>query len=201
MFKKKPDESEEFVPEDNGAAAADASDNLDDSVIAEENATEAIKNLREKLKKVEAEKQEYLTGWQRSKADMVNARKRDEEERREFTKFANERLIEDLMPVLESFDMAMGNKEAWEKADKNWRIGVEYIYSQLKKALSDNGLEEIAPAAGEKFDHAKHEAASYEPVKDAAMDHVITGVIQKGYSLNGKVLKVPKVKVGEFRSQ
>ncbi|KND47799.1 MAG: molecular chaperone GrpE [Parcubacteria bacterium C7867-002] len=176
----------------------ESDDTLDDSVIAEESMGETIKKLRERLKKSDAEKQEYLTGWQRAKADMVNARKRDDEERKEFMKFANGRLIEDLLPVLESFDMAMGNKEAWEKADKNWRIGVEYIYSQLKKALLDNGLEEIDPL-NEKFDHAKHEAASYEPVTDAKLDHSIIAVIQKGYSLNGKVLKVPKVKVGEFK--
>lgn len=198
MFKKKPDENEEFIPEENGQTAADASDDLDDSVVAEENAAEAVKKLREKLKKAEAEKQEYLTGWQRVKADMVNARKRDEEERKEFTRYANANLIEELLPVLESFDMAMGNKEAWEKADKNWRIGVEYIYSQLRKVLENNGLVEINPL-NEKFDHAKHEAVSYEPVNDQKLDHVIIGVIQKGYSLNGKVMKVPKVKVGEFK--
>jgi molecular chaperone GrpE len=176
----------------------ESDDTLDDSVIAEENMGEMIKKLRARLKKSDAEKQEYLTGWQRAKADMVNARKRDDEERKEFMKFASGRLIEDLLPVLESFDMAMGNKEAWEKADKNWRIGVEYIYSQLNKALLDNGLEEINPL-NEKFDHAKHEAASYEPVTDEKLDHSIIAVIQKGYSLNGKVLKVPKVKVGEFK--
>jgi molecular chaperone GrpE len=176
----------------------ESDDTLDDSVIAEESMGETIKKLRERLKKSDAEKQEYLTGWQRAKADMVNARKRDDEERKEFMKFASGRLIEDLLPVLESFDMAMGNKEAWEKADKNWRIGVEYIYSQLNKALLDNGLEEINPL-NEKFDHAKHEAASYEPVTDEKLDHSIIAVIQKGYSLNGKVLKVPKVKVGEYK--
>jgi molecular chaperone GrpE (heat shock protein) len=63
-----------------------------------------------------------FSGWQRAKADLLNARKRDEEEKKEYIKFANERMIEDLLPVLQSFDMAMGNKEAWEKADKNWRI-------------------------------------------------------------------------------
>src|SRR5207244_2477593 len=107
-------------------------ENLDDSVVAEENAAEAIKKLRERLKKAEAEKQEYLTGWQRAKADLVNARKRDEEDLKEFVRFANERLIEGLIPVLESFDMAMGNKEAWEKADKNWRVGVEYIANSCR---------------------------------------------------------------------
>ena len=176
----------------------ESDDTLDDSVIAEENMTETIKKLREKLKKAEAEKTEYLTGWQRAKADMVNARKRDEEENKAFMKFANERLIEDLLPVLESFDMAMGNKEAWEKADKNWRVGVEYIYSQLNKALTENGLTEINPL-GETFDHAKHEAVSYEPVTDQKQDHTIIAVLQKGYSLNGKEIKVPKVKVGEWK--
>src|SRR3989344_2951801 len=88
------------------------------------------------IPKLEAEKQEYLTGWQRAKADLVNARKRDEEERKEFIRFVNGQLIEDLIPVLASFDMATENKEAWEKADKNWRTGVEYIHAQLVKILS-----------------------------------------------------------------
>jgi len=178
---------------------ADAdTDNLDDSVVAEENAQEAVKKLREKLKLCEKDKQEYLTGWQRAKADLVNARKRDEAERGEFAKFANEGLINDIVPVLDSFQMAMGNKEAWEKADKNWRIGVEYIYSQLVKALTDNGLVEINPL-GQKYDHNLHEAASYEPVTEESKDQVVIQVIQKGYSLNGKILKAAKVKVGEWK--
>lgn len=171
---------------------------LDDSVVAEENAVETIKNLREKLKRCEAEKQEYLTGWQRAKADMINARKRDEEDRKNFVAFANENLISELIPVLESFDMAIHNKEVWEKVDKNWRTGVEGIFIQLKRALADNGLKEIDPA-NERYDHALHEAISSEPVSDEKLDHVIIQVIQKGYSLNGKELKAPKVKVGEFK--
>jgi molecular chaperone GrpE len=176
----------------------ESDDTLDDSVIAEENMSETIKKLRAKLKESQANAQEYLTGWQRTKADMVNARKRDEEERKEFIKFSNERLIESLVPVLESFDMAMANKETWEKVDKNWRVGVEYIYSQLKKTLSDAGLKEINPV-GLKFDPVRDEASEYVPVESEKDDHVITQVIQKGYSLNGKQMRPPKVKVGEFR--
>lgn len=174
------------------------SDTLDDSVIAEENMGDAIKKLKEKLKKVEAEKQEYLTGWQRTKADMVNARKRDDDERKEFMKFSNAGLIEELIPVLDSFDMAMGNKEAWEKADKNWRIGVEYIHSQLLKVLTENGIKVLNPI-NEKYDHNHQEAISHDAVSDEKLNDVITQVVQKGYSLNGKVLKVPKVRVGEFK--
>ena len=184
---KKHDEKQEDFP-------------LDDSVVAEEHAADAVKKLREKLKQTEAEKLEYLTGWQRAKADMINARKRDEEDKNGFMKFANENLITELLPVLESFDMAMGNKEAWEKADKNWRIGVEYIYSQLSKVLADNGIKELNPI-NETYDHAHSEAVSYEPVADESLNHKIIKVIQKGYSLNGKVVKVPKVIVGEFKKE
>jgi len=192
-----PEKDTEFEP----IKGADTdTDNLDDSVVAEENAVDAIKKLREKLKLCQADKQEYLTGWQRAKADLVNARKRDEEERRDFAKYANENLINDIVPVLDSFGMAMGNKEAWEKADKNWRIGVEYIYSQLVKALTDNGLVEIDPL-GQKYDHNFHEAASYEPVDEESKDQVVIQVIQKGYSLNGKILKAAKVKVGEWKKE
>lgn len=173
-------------------------ENLDDSVVAEENASETIKKLREKLRKSEAERHEYLTGWQRAKADLINARKRDEADRTEFTKFANERLIDGLIPVLESFELAMGNKEAWEKTDKNWRVGVEYIYSQLKKALNEAGLEEIDPT-GKLFDHNRDEAAEYIPVEKESDHHKVISVAKKGYMLNGRVMRPPKVRVGEFR--
>jgi molecular chaperone GrpE len=173
-------------------------DDLDDSVVAEENAADMVKKLREKLKIAQAEKQEYLTGWQRAKADYVNAKKRDEVDKQEFIKFSNERLIDGLIPVLESFDMAMGNKEVWEKVDKNWRVGVEYIASQLKKALGDVGLEEINPI-GQPFDHNRDEAAEYVPVENESDNHKIIAVLQKGYTLNGRAMRPPKVKVGEWK--
>jgi len=193
MFNKKTKADDEIVPEDNGAAA-----DIDDSVVADENAAETVKKLREKLKKSEAERMEYLTGWQRAKADLINARKRDDADRVEFTKFANERLIDGLIPVLESFELAMGNKAAWEKTDKNWRVGVEYIYGQLKKALLEAGLEEIDPT-GKLFDHNRDEAAEYVPVENEADHHKVISVMQKGYMLNGRVMRPPKVRVGEFK--
>jgi molecular chaperone GrpE len=171
---------------------------VDDSVVAEESLQETVKKLRTKLAKAVAEKQEYLTGWQKDKAEFLNARKRDKESSDMIVKYASENLINELVPVLDSFNMAMGNKDAWEKVEKNWRTGVEYIFSQLKKTLEDNGLKEIDPI-GQKFDPARDEAISFDPVDDEKKDHTITTVIQKGYSLNGKVLKAPKVKVGEFK--
>ncbi len=173
-------------------------DGADESVVAEENVAEVIKKLREKLKICEKERREYLSGWQRAKADLINARKRDEEGIKELAKFANGALIADLLPVLESFELAMNDKVAWEKADKSWRVGVEYIYSQLKKTLADKGLEEINPLH-KKFDHSLHEAVSYEPVQDEKLHHMVIEVTQKGYSLHGKVLRPAKVRVGEYK--
>ncbi len=152
---------------------------------------ETIKKLREKLKKALEEKQEYLTGWQKDKADFINAKKRDEQDKKDFVRFANENLIAELFPVLDSFNMAMGNKEVWEKVDKNWRMGVEYIANQLKKVLEEHGLKEIDPI-GQKFDPMRDEA-----IEDGKDSDVITTVIAKGYELNGKIVKAPKVKVGE----
>lgn len=173
---------------------------LDDSVIAEEAAGDTIKKLRKDLKTALDEKQKYLTGWQRDKADFINARKRADEAQKEFIKFTNENLIAELIPVLDSFNMAFGNKEAWEKVDKNWRVGVESIASQLKKVLEDQGVKEINPI-GEKFDPMRDEAVEYVPVTDEAQEHTVVSVIQKGYSLNGKIVKAPRVKVGEFKKE
>jgi len=169
----------------------EADENIDDSVVSEESAQETIKKLREKLKKALAEKQEYLTGWQKDKAEFINARKRDEQAQKEFIKYANEGLVSELFPVLDSFSMAMGNKEVWEKVDRNWRMGIEHIANQLKKVLEDHGLKEIDPI-GQKFDPMRDEA-----IEDGKESDIITTVVQKGYSLNGKIVKAPKVKVGE----
>lgn len=173
-------------------------DDLDDSVVSEEAQGEQIKKLRSKLRKAVEEKQQLFAELQRAKADFVNLRKRDEDEKRELVKFANQALAEELIPVLESFDMARGNREAWEKVDKNWRQGIEYIHSQLLKILESHNVKEISPV-GEIFDPNIHEAVEYVPTDNQSDDHKVMAVLQKGYLLSGKVLKPAKVKVGEFK--
>ncbi len=168
-------------------------ENIDDSVVVEDSAMESVKVLKEKLKKAIEEKQEYLNSWQKDKAEFLNARKRDQEAQKDFARFSNENLIGELIPVLDSFNMAMGNKEVWEKVDKNWRVGVEYIANQLKKVLEDFGLKEIDPI-GKPFDPMRDEA-----IEDGKNGSTVTTVVQKGYELNGKVLKAPKVKIGETK--
>ena len=162
-----------------------------DVKTAENKAPEAPKT---ELEKVLAERDEYLAGWQRSKADFANAKKRMEETMAEYRTMANEGLIEELLPVLQSFELAFANKEAWEKADKNWRMGVEHIYNQLKSVVEQNGIKEIDPL-GQKFDHTRHEAIKYEPATESSEEGVIIKVLEKGYTLGSKLIKPAKVVV------
>jgi molecular chaperone GrpE len=178
--------------------------NEDDVTFEDENndsdaadGASAIKKLREKLKVAIDEKQKYLDGWQRDKAEFVNARKRDEEDKKQLLKFAEANLISELIPALDAFDMAMANKEAWEKADKNWRVGVEYIYSQISNTLQNHGLTKIDPK-GQLFDpNHQHSVAIIETGRKDE-DGKILEVVAYGYSLNGKVIREPQVKVGQF---
>jgi molecular chaperone GrpE len=160
---------------------------------------EKIAKLKEKIKKLTEEKDEYMNGWQRERADFVNFKKRSEEERKDYIKFANENLLEEMLTVLESFDMAFMNKEQWNSVPQNWRVGVEYIHSQLVKILDDNGLKEFVPKAGEKFDVKSHVAEEVVPVEKESEDGMIKEIKKKGYIMNGKIIIAPKVVVGEFK--
>ncbi len=153
-----------------------------------------IKGLREQLKECRREKQEYLDGWQRLKADFVNFKRREEEAKQEFIKYSREGIISDLLPVLESFRMAFANKEAWEKVDPSWRVGVEHIHTQLTQALFAHGLEEVDPK-GKDFDPNEHTAIEAIPANDETLYGKIAEVVHVGYRLNGKIIKSPQVKV------
>jgi molecular chaperone GrpE len=176
-----------FEPETDGDQAAPQKD-----------LAEKVKKLKAELEAVKKEKQEYLDGWQRMRADMVNMKKREEDERVAFRKFATEGMVEELLPVVESFNLAMANKEAWEKVDANWRAGVEYIAKQLTGTLESYGLAEINPLNA-LFSPEEHEAIEHVAVTEKDKDHVVVEVISKGYKLHGKVLKPARVKVGEFK--
>lgn len=153
-----------------------------------------IKLLREKLREANALKQEYLDGWQRLKADCVNYKKREEEGKGEFLKFAREGIITDLLPVLESFHMAFSNKEAWEKVDPSWRVGVEYIHTQFLQVLAGHGLTQVDPI-GAVFDPNEHTSIGTVPTDDPSLDHKVAEVAQLGYRLSGKLIRSPRVKI------
>jgi Molecular chaperone GrpE (heat shock protein) len=178
----------------------------DDDITFDENVDEdgnsdqvgLVKKLREKIKELTEKNQEYLTGWQKERADSINLRKKLEEEKREFAKFAKEDIATEVMTVLDSFESAFKNKEAWEKVDKNWRIGVEYIHTQLINVLANHGVSVISPL-GEQFDPQRDEAVTMVTIVDPKEDGKILEVVSVGYKLQNKTIRAPKVKVGEYR--
>lgn len=173
---------------------------FDDEIIpSNEDGTELsgadqVKKLREKIKTLEKEKQEYLDGWQRARADYANALKNADEEKKSFRGFFAEQFTEELFPVLDSFDMAMGNKDLWEKVDANWRKGIEYIHQQLLSALSAHNFAPFC-IVGDTFDPTMHEAVSDVETDDVALDQTIAQVFQCGYRLGDKILRAARVSV------
>lgn len=101
------------------------------------------KKLREEIKKLQKEKEEYLTGWQRAKADYVNLQKELDSARFNIAILTKEKMTEKLLPALDSFEMAFGNKEHWESLEKEWRDGIVSIYQQFISGLRDSGIEKI----------------------------------------------------------
>lgn len=153
-----------------------------------------LKDLRDQLKKSQIESRDHLTALQRARADYVNL-KRELDETREVTKKkTTEKVLADFLPVLDSFDMAMGNATAWEAVDKNWRIGVEFIYSQLKTALENNGISSI-DQVGVEFDPNMHEPIETKETDNASLDHKIERIIQKGYQMGERVIRPARVVV------
>lgn len=174
---------------------------FEEEIVSEEdleNQTGIVKKIRQKLKKCEQEKQEYLEGWQRTKADFVNNQKQNEKEKEEFIKFATQNLISELLPSLDNFKSAL-ETQITESTSTEWRKGVENTYKEFKKILSQNGLEEINPEPHSKFDPNLHDAVNLEEVNDQEEDGKVTAVMQKGFKLNGRVIRAAKVKVGEYK--
>ncbi len=151
-----------------------------------------LKDLREKLKQSQSESREHLTALQRARADYVNLKKEKDEVTDIVKQKTTERIMLGFLPVLDSFDMAMGNTDAWNAVDANWRVGVEYIYNQMKTVLDDYGVTEIS-AAGVAFDPIFHDPMEAKETEDEKLDDVIEKIIQKGYKMGDKVIRPAKV--------
>lgn len=176
----------------------DIEQDLQDVEFVEEdgegNIKDLVKSLRERLSKAISEKQEYLNNWQRERADFLNYKKDENERLILNTQKVKKQFIVDLLPVLDSYDLAFSNKELWEKVDKTWRVGIEYIHMQLLKILENYGVSQISCSVGEKFNPSLHE--SIENVKgESNQIDTISEIIQSGYFIDKKVLRPVRVKV------
>lgn len=165
----------------------------------EVDARTTIKKLREKIKKLESEKQEYLDLSQRTRADYANFKKEVESNRALDRKFATKRFIEDLLPVLDAYDMAQANKEAWEKVDQNWRIGIEYIFGQFRSVLEKEGVTQFGKV-GDTFDPKLHESIEIITVDEESKNDTIAKILQNGYKMHDSILRPARVHVGHYET-
>jgi len=150
-----------------------------------ENADKKIKKAKDKLKTCEHERAEYLAGWQRAKADYINLQREHEQKIADYFKFANEGLILEILPILDSFEAAI-------KHDNN--EGVKQLYNQLLSVLKNNGLEQIK-ALGEKFNPVLYEVV--ETLKSDKGEGMVIEEVQKGYKLHNKVIRPSKVRISK----
>ncbi len=150
------------------------------------------KEIKKKIEECEKQKNEYLAGWQRAKADFLNFKKEEVERFKKILEYANEDLILEILPVLDNFEKA--EKEISEnKENGNYLKGFLNIKLQLKNILKSRGIEKLL-SIGQKFDPNIHDAVEIIEDKSKSTGEIIEE-IQKGYKLNGKVIRPAKVKV------
>lgn len=181
---RKATEEEIVNPEENNGANEQSSE----EPVKESTPEDEIASLNEALAK---EKKEYLFLM----AEFDNFRKRTLKEKSEIIRNAGEQVLKGLLPILDDFERGL---DAASKTDDAKAVyeGMELIYNKFKKYLEQNGVKEIDPEDKE-FDTEKHEAISAVPVPDENLKGKILDTIEKGYTINDKVLRHAKVVVGQ----
>ncbi len=135
---------------------------------------DVVKKLRADLKQARVEKEEYLTGWQRAKADYVNLQKDEEGKRKDLKTFITANMVEDFLPA------------------------VEYIYQQFLRAFEANNIS-VINTAGVPFDHNLHEAIETITTDNEQQDHTVASIIQSGYKIGERVIRPARVNVYEYK--
>ena len=149
--------------------------------------------LEAQLEQAKAEAAENLDRWQRTFAEFDNYRKRTEKEMADFRKFANSGLVTELLNVVDDLGRAL---ESAPDAESPLAVGVKAVRGNLVKILEAQGVSEVPTDKG--FDPNMHEALM---VVDGEEDNKIAQVYQKGYMMNGRVLRFAKVVVTKKKEQ
>ena len=157
-----------------------------------------VKKLRDDLKICRKEKEDYLTGWQRAKADYVNLQKELDQIRINSGALAKEGIVLNLLPVLDSFEMAFADKNHWEKIDKDWQNGITSIYQQFISGLANSSVEKI-DMIDILFDPSIHQSISVVETNEKEKDHTVEKVLQIGYKIGDRVIRPAKVSIYEYK--
>ncbi|MGE0599744.1 MAG: nucleotide exchange factor GrpE [Dehalococcoidia bacterium] len=184
---------ERFV--DKRAAARMASDAgagaTDPPAGSAEESAEPVDELAAEREKAE----NYYKNWQRSAADFANYKRRIEQERGESARLAGAALVINILPVYDDLDRAVSSVDS-TLAGLNWVQGVTAIHQKFGRLLEAMGVKEVE-AENQAFDPARHEAVGRQPGEENKVLHVV----QKGYELQGKVIRPAMVIVGEATNE
>jgi len=165
-------------------------ENLNSEVVPEVTETEDIKSLKQALAEEKEKAEGYLANWQRTQADFVNYKRRNEQEREEFNKFANTGLVLSLLPILDDLERAFAHIPS-RLTKLAWVDGIKLIERKLRTSLETQGLTQIK-ALGEPFDPNFHEAVR----QDKGKEGIVIEEIRKGYKLHERVIRPTMVVVG-----
>jgi molecular chaperone GrpE len=167
--------------------------NPDEAIVAEaEEETDPLQKLRQEIVVAKEEAGKNWDLYLRERADLENARKRHQRDREEAIRFANDRLLREMIPVLDNLERAVGHAE---QDDDNQGLleGVNMTINQFRKVLEDFGVKPIN-ALGEDFDPNLHQAMGHVETTDQA-PNTVTSEFQKGYLLNDRLLRPSLVMV------
>ena len=164
-------------------------------------AADGLDELKKKLEELESQRDEYLAGWQRAKADLINYKKEEGERLRDIARYSNEELVRDLLTILDSFDLAIAyaenKKTVQSQEDDGTGKGIYIIKSQVEDILKRYGLERIE-SVGE-FDPGIAEAIG--EVESDKPPGTVVEEVSPGYRLHGKVLRPARVKVAKNKEK
>ena len=156
---------------------------------------EESRSLDELLAEAQTKLEEQREAWLRALADAENARKRAQADISQARKYAAERIVEDLLHVMDGLDAALGAHGANAEA---LRTGVELTQRQLKGAFERAGVAEVSPAPGQRFDPHRHQAMA--AVESDQEPNTIVAILQKGYTLHDRVVRPALVSVAKAKA-
>ena len=147
-----------------------------------------IQKLKADLERIDKERKEYLDGWQRAKADLINYRKDERSRLEDLARYAAGDMVQELIGVLDNFDLALGAGVPPE-VEK----GIVLIRSQLESIVRKQGVETVDTKIGDPFDPALHESIGEE--ESDAPAGAIARILQKGYRMQGRIIRPARVKL------
>jgi len=156
-----------------------------------------LEMLKKQLEEEKKKAAEYHNHWKRAMADFQNYKKRQSELFAELVNSAGQEMIMEILPIFDTFTLAVKHIPE-DLKDKEWTRGVVQLKEQLASLLKSKGLEEIK-SIGEKFNPEFHEAV--EMVETEKPEGEILEEVQKGYKLNGMVIRTAKVKVAKGKGE